>query len=398
MLFAKARLRQFLTDRKHDEELLQVLARIIFFTILVALFAGVYQTRLSDENIQAAIAFFALFTVLHTAWVIKKPGKFFYRRFAAIVSDIGFVSFLTYKMGMDAIILYPLFLWIIMGNGIRFGEKYFYTALTVTLLFLSVALYFSPFWSTHIDLATALSVNLVLITLFNKKTLKRIHLMHKTFDNKLQHRIEELVKEYHHDSLTGLQNRIALEKALKEESFSGLMVIDIDGFRNINELYGMHTGNYILKSFADNLQNFFTQRPFRLYRIYGDVFAAKADMEFINLDLYEQTVDDLLSFIEDLSLGYSESDDSIKLDITIGISLEEKDALNKAEMALSFAKSRAKKYIAYSKMIDTSKSIHQLLQRKSEIKDAISSDNFIPVFQPIVNREQKVVKYEALIR
>ena len=397
MLFTKSRLKQVLTKIQYDEELLQALTRITFLTIFWLLISFLYNTYLNQQSVQWAVSLFSLFTIIHTLWIIQQPGNYFYRRFIAIVIDIGFLSYLTYTMGINSIIFYPLFLWIIIGNGVRFGEKYFYTALAVTICFLPFAIYFNPFWSTHADLGLALIISLVLITMLNKKTLNRINVMHKTFNNKLQHRISELVKEYHYDSLTGLQNRIAIEKALKEEPFSGLMVLDIDGFRNINELYGMNTGNHILKNFADNLKHFFQNRPFDLYRIYGDVFAAKAKMDFIDLNLYERTVNELLMFIE-LSLGCSDDDDSIKIDITIGISLEEENALNKAEMALSFAKARAKKYIAYSKMIDTSKSIHQLLQRKSEIKNAISTDNFIPVFQPIVNREQKVVKYEALIR
>ena len=54
--------------------------------------------------------------------------------------------------------------------------------------------------------------------------------------------------------------------------------------------------------------------------------------------------------------------------------------------------------MAYSKLLDSSKSISELLQRKQEIKNAIQSDNIIPVFQSIINREQKVEKYESLIR
>ena len=398
MLFKKLRFQEILTAKQHDEEFLQVLTRILFFTGLLVILGSIYPHYLSQKPIQYSIGLFLLFMIAHAVWVVYKPGKITYRRILAIVGDLSFISFLTYAMGMNAIILYPLFIWVIMGNGIRFGDFYFYTALGTAVVLLMSAIYFNPFWSKHVDLGIALVIGLVLITLLNKKTLKRINLIHKTLDSKLQHHIGELVNEYHHDSLTGLKNRISLEKALKEEPFSGIMVIDIDGFRNINELYGMYTGNQILKSFANSLNAFFAPRTFELYRIYGDVFAVKANMEFIDLDLYEQTIEELLEYVENLNLGYNESDDSIKLDITIGISLEEKDALNKAEMALSYAKNRAKKYIAYSKIIDTSKSIHQLLQRKNEIKEAINSDNFIPVFQPIVDRSQTVVKYEALIR
>ncbi len=394
-------IRTFLAQRRYDEEFLQSLTRIIFFTSILVILRFFYTEYYQLPSVQTAGILFTLFIVIHTTWVIKQPGKYRFRRLFTIVADLGYVSFLSANLGMNAIILYPLFIWIIMGNGIRFGDFYFYSALTVAVTFLSIALIYNTFWSHHIDLSISLILGLMLITLLNKKTLKRIHLIHKTFNNKLQMHIGTLVDEYHHDSLTGLKNRIALEKALREEPFSGLFIIDIDGFRNINELYGMYTGNRILQQFAKELEHFFASRDFTLYRLYADLFAVKANLQFIDLDLYEETIESLLSYVENLHIGYTDNnnhDESIKLDVTIGISLEEQDALNKAEMALSYAKNHSKKYIAYSKMIDTSKSIHLLLQRKNEIKEAIHSDNFIPVFQPIVDRKGDIVKYEALIR
>jgi diguanylate cyclase (GGDEF)-like protein len=398
MLFRKADWKSFLSTRRYDEELRQSATRILFFTSLLLILGFSYPQYLQESSLQWGIVIYVFYIIVHTTWIIQKSGKYFFRRLSAIIADLGFLSFLIYKMDISAIILYPLTIWIIMGNGIRFGDKYFYIALSTGILFLSAAIYFNPFWSTHIDLGLSMVIGLTLITLLNKKTLSRINLIHKTLDNSLQIRVSELEREYHHDTLTGLKNRLALEKALKEEKFTGLMVIDIDGFRNINELYGMHTGNQLLQSFARSMKDFIKDKPFELYRIYSDVFALKAKTEFIDLDFYEETIEELFAFVEKMQPGLNNTNDAIKLDITIGISLEEEDALNKAEMALSFAKGHAKKFIAYSKMIDKSKTIHQLLQRKNEIKDAIISDNFIPVFQPIVNRSREVVKYEALIR
>ncbi len=390
--------KRLLSTQKDDEEFLQAFTRIFLFITLATILGTLYNTYFSQKSVQLALTLYALFTLIHTLLSIRKIGSFFYRRVSAIVADLGIISFLTYSTGMNAIILYPVIIWIIMGNGMRFGERYFYLALFISIVFLSAAIKLNPFWSRYNDLGIALVMGLVLITLIHKKTLKRIRHIEKRYDSKLKTEIGALVEEYHHDSRTGLKNRIALEKALQEEPFSGLFIIDIDGFMNINELYGMSTGNQILVHFAQYLQHFFKEKNFELYRIYGDVFAVKANLPFIDLTYYEEMIESLLSYIDRLQLGYNDTNDSIKLDVTIGISLEEEDALNKAEMALNFAKKHARKYIAYSKMIDTSKSIHQLLQRKTEIKEAISSDNFIPVFQPIVNRSQKVVKYEALIR
>ncbi len=398
MYLKSAYLKNLVTARKYDEELLQAVTRITFFAILLGILGTLYNEYLKIPFVQAALGVFTLFALVHFSWVLNKPGEFFLRRLSAIVADLALVSCIVYAMGMQAIIIYPLYIWIVMGNGIRYGDRYFYIALGVATLFLSVAVSFNPFWASHTDLSVALIIGLLLITLLNTKTLKRIQLLNRTLEKKVEQRIEQLEYEYHRDSLTGLKNRIALEKALRSEPFSGLIVIDIDGFRNINELYGMHTGNQILKDFANALEAFVSQKPFVLYRIYSDVFAMRATMEFIDLDLYENFVEEMLAFIDTMNLHEEHYQDAIKLDVTLGISLEKEDALNKAEMALSYAKAHTKKYIAYSKIIDKSKTIHQLLQRKNEIKEAISSDNFIPVFQPIVDRNKQVVKYESLIR
>jgi diguanylate cyclase (GGDEF)-like protein len=385
-------------SRQHDEELLQALIRVLFFTIIATALLLLYPRYLQSTQILTAYSLYALFAVTHLFWVVKKPGKNRIRRFSTIVADIGFISFMIYMMDIQAIMLYPLYIWIVMGNGIRFGDRYFYLALGTAVLFMATALLLSPYWSSHTDLSAALFTGLILITLLNTKTIKRVQLLNKTLEKKVKHRVQQLEHDYLHDTLTGLQNRIALEQALKYEPFSGLIVIDIDGFRNINELYGMHTGSEILISFAGKLQAFTKSRPFVLYRIDSDVFALRATMAYIDLDFYEKFVYELFEYIEEMHLQESHRNDAIKLDVTLGISLESEDALGKAEMALSYAKAHTKKYIAYSKIIDNSKSIKQLLQRKNEIKEAIVSDNFIPVFQPIVDRNRKVVKYESLIR
>ena len=385
-------------SRKGDEELLQSITRLIFFSVFTAILGLLYHDTFMRPDILGVVALYAFFALGQFIWILQKPGELFIRRLIAITMDLGLVSYLVYAMGMQSLAVYPLYIWIVMGNGIRFGEHYFYLTLGMAVLFLTGAISINPFWSTHIDFSLALITGLLLITLLNTKSLKRIQLLHHTVEQKVMQRVGQLEHEYHHDSLTGLQNRIALEQALKNEPFSGLIVVDIDGFRNINELYGMHTGNGILKSFAESMSLFVRNRPFALYRIYGDVFALRGTMGYIDLDEYETVVSELLAFVDAMQLHEQSYQDAIKLDVTLGISLEKQDALNKAEMALSYAKAHTKKFIAYSKIIDKSKSIHQLLQRKNEIKDAINSDNFIPVFQPIVDRNRRIVKYESLIR
>ncbi len=398
MVYRKSFSLNLFTKRKDDEEFLQVVARVFFLAFILTLVILLDSHYLHDKTIQKVLIFFVLFIVVHSVWVIKKPGEFFYRRVLAMMSDIGLISYFTYLVGMPAIALYPVLVWTIMATGLRYGLKYFYIALFIGIVFYGTSLHLNTFWQEHYDMRISLLAGLIVMSISNRKILKHLSLLTDNFEQKLKLQIGALVKEYHYDLLTGLENRVALEKTLKKEPFSGLVVVDIDGFRHLNELYGIHTGNQILKDFAKNLEKFAKKKHFDLYRIYGDVFALRAKLDFVDIAFFETIVEELYDYVENLLPIYKNVDDFIKLDITIGASLEEENALNKAEMALSFAKKSARKYMAYSKMMDSSKSVSKLLQRKQEIKNAIQSDNIIPVFQSIVNREQKVEKYESLMR
>jgi diguanylate cyclase (GGDEF)-like protein/PAS domain S-box-containing protein len=65
-----------------------------------------------------------------------------------------------------------------------------------------------------------------------------------------------------HDPLTGLPNRLlfhdrlqhALERGLREQTPTCVLIIDLDGFKTINDTLGHHTGDLVLVAFAERLQ------------------------------------------------------------------------------------------------------------------------------------------------
>lgn len=79
-----------------------------------------------------------------------------------------------------------------------------------------------------------------------------------------------------HDSLTGLANRRGLERVLGEACAAaeplGLLLIDLDGFKPVNDRHGHHAGDDLLKQVAARLQAML--RPGDLVaRLGGDEFA-----------------------------------------------------------------------------------------------------------------------------
>ncbi|MBR4767895.1 MAG: response regulator, partial [Lachnospiraceae bacterium] len=76
-------------------------------------------------------------------------------------------------------------------------------------------------------------------------------------------KIQELSEEAMTDSLTGLLNRESVSRELERicrTSRGTLFVIDLDSFKLVNDIYGHESGDRILISFAELLQNHFRLR------------------------------------------------------------------------------------------------------------------------------------------
>ena len=78
------------------------------------------------------------------------------------------------------------------------------------------------------------------------------------------------------DSLTGIANRRAVFKEIDELTATKtpfwVGIMDLDGFKAINDIYGHSVGDTLLRQVVDRLQRF-TSDEFRLGRIGGDEFA-----------------------------------------------------------------------------------------------------------------------------
>lgn len=155
-------------------------------------------------------------------------------------------------------------------------------------------------------------------------------------------RIEsELEFAVHHDSLTGLPNRTMLRKKLEEcivnskkngNSFA-LCFIDLDKFKYINDNYGHHAGDMLLKHVGEVLSSVIRE---------GDLIARIGGDEFVVLFEYLEPSDYLestLKRIEQISMEsplYYNENLEIPLNFSLGLSVYPKDGRDIEEL-LSYA-------------------------------------------------------------
>lgn len=156
------------------------------------------------------------------------------------------------------------------------------------------------------------------------------------------------------DTLTGALNRAGIQRTAErafrhahEKSNMGLLLLDIDHFKHINDLSGRDCGDRILKA----LVRFIAQnnRP-------RDVVGRWGGEEFVLL-CFEISADQLLAFAEQLRLSISleelDPQDSQQITVSMGVTMIKPDdsfanALARAEVALRDAKDQGRNQVIFN--------------------------------------------------
>lgn len=203
-------------------------------------------------------------------------------------------------------------------------------------------------------------------------------------------------KDYFYDYEYDLPNRNKLEEDLKCETLPIIILIDIDKLSIINEIYGLEVGNKVIKELSSFLREFSKDNNYYLYKVAGDGFVLADCVAILDIFKYEEDLKQLFQDIKYFKISHNNQE--ISIDITAGISMVQGQALEKADIALNYAKKTKKNYIVYSNMLnDKEKKINEL-QWKSKLKNSINTNNIVSVYQAIVDQDQNIVKYETLMR
>ncbi|MCA8911547.1 MAG: EAL domain-containing protein [Planctomycetes bacterium] len=222
-------------------------------------------------------------------------------------------------------------------------------------------------------------------------------------------RIErQLLHDAFHDKLTGLPNRAlamnrinhALKRRDDHESYRcGVMFLDLDRFKMVNDTLGHAAGDQMLIEVAQRLQE--AVRPAdTIARIGGDEFVVVLE------DIHDirNAIHVAERMLESLDAEINVRGHPVRTNASIGIALNEdttengEELLRHADIAMYRAKEKGRARFEIFDLEMHSRTV-MMMRTETELRRAIGTDEILLHYQPVVDLEKRVVAgFEALVR
>lgn len=165
---------------------------------------------------------------------------------------------------------------------------------------------------------------------------------------------KQLAYAAHHDSLTGLYNRVAfdetLEKAIlhSDNTAFAILYLDIDHFKAVNDFAGHAAGDEALKSIASNVSNLLPQEAL-FARLGGDEFSILLSNS--DIEAAQRIAESVIAAVRNVEFGWTNSGPRLGCSIGITIvndpSISASDALARADDACYAAKSAGRNQLSF---------------------------------------------------
>ena len=224
--------------------------------------------------------------------------------------------------------------------------------------------------------------------------------------DRLRQEVSNREHEALHDSLTGLANRTlfaqwvsqALEKR-RPDQMVAVMLMDLDGFKDINDTLGHHTGDTILKEVSGRVLAAIGSNRLAA-RLGGDEFAFVVP----GVGSMDEVISIANSILEAVSRPVPIEDTLVlELRASLGVSVAPQDGqdqaslLQRADVAMYSAKATKRGVVVYDREIDQNTKRRLILA--TELRRAMDHKELEVWYQPVARMDTgEVCGLEALLR
>ena len=163
-------------DSEHEQALIRVVLATVTFVYLRTYWIGSLGRPLTPEESYLfwTSALYPIFSFVLFFLITIAPGVSPFRRVLGIIGDLCLAAYGISVVGPAGAPLYVIMLWVIFGNGFRYGRKYLFISATIGTVSFGVAIFENFYWHDKIPLGLGLQVGLVILPLYISSLLKKL--------------------------------------------------------------------------------------------------------------------------------------------------------------------------------------------------------------------------------
>ncbi|HET6783440.1 MAG TPA: ATP-binding protein [Pseudoxanthomonas sp.] len=161
-------------DSEHGQALIRL---IIFSGVMVYMLLGAALGGLDQAVSNRALAMSSVGVTVGLGlycWILWSPGKSNLRRIIGMVTDYGLMSTAMALMGEPLAWLYVIMMWVTVGNGLRYGNRYLGGAVSMAVFGFAGVLLTNGYWAENMSLGVGLLVGLVAVPMYLSNLLRQL--------------------------------------------------------------------------------------------------------------------------------------------------------------------------------------------------------------------------------
>jgi len=209
-----------------DEERSQSRARLAICTVSLLGFVLITRTQSIEPSVSLAHGFatvvgYLLFAMVWYAFVVRSPRRYPGRRYVSMFADIAIMVYWMHLGDKYVTSYYPIFLWVIIGNGIRFGTRFLTVGIGMGAIGFGSLLAFDSYWTANHALGIGLLLGVVVLPVFFLTVLRRLQAVSRLEIELAKSRLADKAKDQFlaamsHELRTPMNGVLGMAELLKD--------------------------------------------------------------------------------------------------------------------------------------------------------------------------------------
>ena len=160
--------------REHEQAKLRVIVSLVIFLYLVISYL-LRDIEFFTRPVILLSGLYFIYSLVFISIIYIHPNVSVPRRILGMFTDIATLTFGMYLTGEIGSPFYMMYLWVIFGNGFRFGRPYLAASSLMSAVGFSLLIAYTEFWGRNFHLSIGLLAALVILPAFVSTLIKRLN-------------------------------------------------------------------------------------------------------------------------------------------------------------------------------------------------------------------------------